>query len=358
MTRHEIIVADATRMEHLVAESVALVVTSPPYPMIEMWDALFFARNGAIQSAVEQGRYEEAFELMHCELDPVWREVYRVLVPGGIACINIGDATRTLGGNFRLFSSHARILTFCLGAGFQNLPNIIWRKTTNAPNKFMGSGMLPPGAYVTLEHEYVLVLRKGTKRPFTGLEAKRNRGESAFFWEERNNWFSDVWLGLIGVGQSLAAEDARSRSAAYPFEFAYRLINMFSVKGDVVLDPFAGTGTSMLAAMASERDSVCFELDKTLEPVIVAAAEGLLPVANRRIRDRLEAHAAFVEQRARDGRPCGHRNEPYGFACMSAQEKHILIRDLASVVRRADGAFTVEYAPGPQRWSYIPDLIG
>ena len=347
MTAHEIVCADAARMKLLGDESVALVVTSPPYPMIEMWDELFCARNGAIRSATEEGRYEDAFELMHRELDPVWREVYRVLLPGGLACINVGDATRTLGGNFRLFSSHARVLTFCLGLGFQNLPNIIWRKTTNAPNKFMGSGMLPPGAYVTLEHEYVLVLRKGAKRAFATAEAKRNRSRSAFFWEERNNWFSDVWFGLIGVGQDIAAQEARSLSAAYPFELAYRLVNMFSVKGDLVLDPFAGTGTTMLAAMASERNSVSFECDERLVPVIACAAEGLLPVANRYIRARLEAHAAFARQREADGRPCAHRNEPHGFACMSAQEQHIEIRELASVVRGPDGRFAVEYVEGP-----------
>ncbi len=350
MTAHEIVCADAARMERLAGESVALVVTSPPYPMIEMWDELFYVRNGAIRSATQEGRYEDAFELMHRELDSVWREVFRVLVPGGLACINIGDATRTLGGNFRLFSSHARVLTFCLSLGFRNLPNIIWRKTTNAPNKFMGSGMLPPGAYVTLEHEYVLVLRKGAKRAFTTAEAKRNRSQSAFFWEERNNWFSDVWLGLIGVGQDLAVQEARSRSAAYPFEFAYRLVNMFSVKGDLVLDPFAGTGTTMLAAMASERNSVSWECDERLVTVITAAADELLPAANRYIRARLEAHAAFVEERARDGRPPAHRNEPHGFACMSAQEKHAVIRELASVTRAPDGRLAVEYVEEPRKW--------
>ena len=69
------------------------------------------------------------------------------------------------------------------------MPAILWRKPTNAPNKFMGSGMLPPNAYVTLEHEYILMFRWGAKREFSQEEQKRSRRESAYFWEERNGWF-------------------------------------------------------------------------------------------------------------------------------------------------------------------------
>ena len=75
---------------------------------------------------------------MHAELDRAWAEVHRVLAPGGIACINIGDATRTIGERFTLWPNHARILEACGLFGFDNLPAILWRKPTNAPNKFMG----------------------------------------------------------------------------------------------------------------------------------------------------------------------------------------------------------------------------
>ena len=105
---------------------------------------------------MDDGDGNSAFELMHRLFHNMWGEVFRVLKYGGIACINIGDATRTIHKHFRLYLNHARILSKCIELGFSNLPNIIWRKQTNAPNKFMGSGMLPPGAYVTLEHEYVL----------------------------------------------------------------------------------------------------------------------------------------------------------------------------------------------------------
>jgi len=348
MTAHEVRYRDASDLEEVPDSSIALVVTSPPYPMIKMWDEFFFRRNPAIKEAVDESRFSEAFELMHAELDKVWRELFRVLLPGGIACINIGDAVRTLNSDFRLFSSHSRILRSCLDLGFRNLPNIIWRKTTNAPNKFMGSGMLPPGAYVTLEHEYVLVFRKGSKREFKTPEEKRNRRESAFFWEERNVWFSDVWFGLTGVGQNLDHPDLRRRSAAFPFEFAYRLVNMFSVKYDTVLDPFLGTGTTMLAAMASERNSIGYEIDESFRVIIDSQALGVVPFANAYIRKRLAAHTAFVKKRSKQGKSVRNVNVNYRFPCVSAQEKHILLRDLEKVGRKKPSLFIVDYAASAQ----------
>ena len=89
----------------------------------------------------------------------------------------------TFDGNFCLFSNHSRILSFLSKLGFTFLPDILWRKETNAPNKFMGSGMLPVSAYVTYEHEYILIVRKGKKRDFTALDEKKLRKESAFFWK-------------------------------------------------------------------------------------------------------------------------------------------------------------------------------
>lgn len=150
--------------------SVDLVVTSPPYPMIEMWDAMFAEQDASIDVTLIENQPEQAFERMHRLLDSVWQECFRVMRPAGILCINIGDATRTIAKEFRLYSNHSRILQSCLSLGLRNLPNIIWRKQTNAPNKFMGSGMLPAGAYVTLEHEYILIFRKEGKRLFNNVE--------------------------------------------------------------------------------------------------------------------------------------------------------------------------------------------
>src|SRR5690554_4099186 len=190
---HKIIIGAAQKMKELEDNSIELVVTSPPYPMIQMWDEIMAKQNTKIQTALDKEDGANAFEYMHIELDKVWAEVERVLTPGGFACINIGDATRTIGGNFSLYSNHSRIITSFLKLGVDNLPNILWRKQTNAPNKFMGSGMLPAGAYVTLEHEWILIFRKGGKRQFNSEVDKIRRRESSFFWEERNVWFSDLW---------------------------------------------------------------------------------------------------------------------------------------------------------------------
>jgi hypothetical protein len=280
---------------------------------------------------------------MHASLDPVWAEVHRVLKPGAIACINIGDAVRKIGDDFMLYPNHARILSRMLAIGFQPLPLILWRKPTNAPNKFMGSGMLPPGAYVTLEHEHILVLRKGSKRDFSETEDKQRRRESAFFWEERNTWFSDVWMGLIGATQRLADNDIRKRSGAFPFELPYRLINMFSVKGDLVLDPFLGLGTTLLAAMATGRNGIGIELETDFRETVTGSLSAVPSIAHRRLSDRLADHLEFVQQRTAAGRTIKHRNRPYGFPVMTAQEVELVFHRPKTVSQIGEDAFLVDY---------------
>ncbi len=144
----------------------------------------------------------------------------------------------------------------------------------------MGSGMLPGAAYVTQEHEYILVLRKRGERPSSSPARRLARQRSAFFWEERNAWFSDVWEGLQGDRQPLRLEGARERSASYPFELAYRLISMFSVQNELVMDPFVGTGTTTVAAMAAGRDSVGIELDTRFRRHIEERVMGAVAVSN------------------------------------------------------------------------------
>ena len=172
-TTHKILFQDSRDLKNIPSESVDLIVTSPPYPMIEMWDEMFGNQNPSIQSALANGDGKLAYALIHEILDSVWNEVFRVLKNDRFACINIGDATRTVNGNFCLYPNHARILTYLLNIGFSALPDILWRKQANTPNKFMGSGMLPAGAYVTLEHEYILIVRKGSKREFKTEEEKK-----------------------------------------------------------------------------------------------------------------------------------------------------------------------------------------
>lgn len=185
-TKHRIIACDSRDTHKIIDDkTVALVVTSPPYPMIDMWDDCFSDESEGVRRALTEDRFEDAFEEMHLVLDRVWEEVDRVLIDGGVVCINIGDATKNCNGQFKLFSNHTRIINKFLSMSYDILPDIHWHKPTNAPNKFMGSGMYPPCAYVTYEHEYILVFRKGNNRKFDNNE-RQIRHKSAYFWEERN----------------------------------------------------------------------------------------------------------------------------------------------------------------------------
>ena len=349
ITTHKIIFKNSKNMNGLADESIDLVVTSPPYPMIEMWDQIFAGQNQKIGEALKKKDGPSAYELMHQELDKVWDELYRVLKDGGIACINIGDATRTINNHFALYTNHSRIHTYMQKIGFSALPAILWRKQTNAPNKFMGSGMMPPGAYVTLEHEYVLLLRKGNKKEFKTNEDKKLRRESSFFWEERNIWFSDVWMDLKGTSQNLFDTKTRGRSAAYPFELPYRLITMFSIKGDTVLDPFFGIGTTMYAAMATARNSVGYEIDPKLRQQILSQSSGIVSFSNKRIEERLEKHLAFVDDRFKTKGKFKYTNDHYLFPVMTRQETDLTINELLDVHQMGSDSFEVSYSDNPQK---------
>lgn len=341
-TAHKIMLTDSRNMSEISSASVDLMVTSPPYPMIEMWDQIFSKQNPAVGEALERGDALTAFEFMHLELDKVWKETYRVLKEGGFACINIGDATRTIGKNFRLFHNHSRIIQSCVELGFNPLPTILWRKQTNAPNKFMGSGMLPAGAYVTLEHEYILILRKGKKRVFSSDAEKRARQESAFFWEERNVWFSDIWEDLKGTKQNGIDKSIRERSGAFPFELPYRIINMYSLVGDTVLDPFLGTGTTTLAAMATGRNSIGIEIDNNFEAHLRSRFKDVVDDSNKLVEYRLLRHIDFLENRVKTKGTLGYTSKYYEFPVMTSQEVAIKLPELKRLIENKS-SFEVEY---------------
>src|SRR5215467_13648827 len=224
-------------MRELQNETVHLVVTSPPYPMVAIWDQFFS----------EASAY--TYDQMHEYLFQVWKEVARVLVPGGIACINIGDATRSKDGVFHLYPNHSRVIERFEGLGLVSLPYILWKKPTTKPQykgkgAFLGSGFLPPNAYVTLDMEFILIFRKGELRSFPPKDPDRYK--SKFTKKERDEWFSQVW-NVTGARQNILGLERRV--AAFPEEIPRRLIRMFSILGDTVLDPFLGTGTTLAVAI-------------------------------------------------------------------------------------------------------------
>jgi DNA modification methylase len=326
-TEHVLHVGDAGDMSAVDDESVPLVVTSPPYPMIDLWDDLFAARDPDVRAALAAGDGDAAFDLMHAQLDAVWDEVDRVLEPGGVVCVNVGDATRSVGGEFQQYPNHARIVDALRSRGLTPLPDVLWRKPTNSHTKFMGSGTLPPNAYVTLEHEYVLLFRKGGPRSFPPGDDRRY--ESAYFWEERNRWFSDLWE-FRGEGQALETGERRDRSAAFPLEVPLRLIRMFSVRGDRVLDPFAGTGTTALAAMHAARNSVGYDLDGDLFAALDDRLDDLPARSERRVVDRLDRHRAAMADR--DG---GYEAEHFDFRVVTKRERRIRPYAVDSVTERS-----------------------
>jgi len=342
-TTHRIVTGDSRSLSKVDDDSVELVVTSPPYPMIEMWDELFSDLNSEVEEHLKNGDGQAAFAGMHKELEKVWEEVSRVLVDGGIACINIGDATRKVDGSFRVFQNHSRIINAFEDLGFEPLPELLWRKPVNSGAKFMGSGMLPPNAYVTLEHEYILVFRNGKdSRSFEpGSERRYN---SAYFWEERNQWFSDVWMDIKGEFQSLGQSELRERSAAYPFEIPYRLINMYSVYGDTVLDPFWGTGTTSFAAMVAGRNSIGYELDEEFVQLFEERVEEVPKYSREVIKQRLDEHKSFVEERLADGKKFKYNADNYDFPVTTKQEKPMQFFS-ASEVEETEEGYVVSHEP-------------
>ncbi|HTT16965.1 MAG TPA: site-specific DNA-methyltransferase [Thermoplasmata archaeon] len=255
---------DARRLERLSAGSVELVVTSPPYPMLPQWDDQFRslgARDYAGMLAVLAG---------------AWKACYRVLVPGGILAVVIGDALRRGDRGFRLWPNHAATLLDAERAGFVPLPYLLWKKPTNRPNAYLGSGFLPPNAYVTLDCEYVLLLRRGALRTFAPHDPRRE--ESRLSRPQRDAWFSQVWEDVRGARQGGTGR----RTGAFPPALAERLVRMFSVVGDTVLDPFAGTGTTLWAASRLGRQAIGVEIDPDVYARLALEARRREPTARAR----------------------------------------------------------------------------
>lgn len=247
LTRHTVRLGDARDLSFIESESVHLVVTSPPY------GALIHYSNGANQLGAIQS-YERFLD----EMDKVWGECYRVLVPGGrVACV-VGDIclSRKAAGRHHVLplSADFQVRARCLG--FDNLTPIRWMKVSNIrleasrSSVFLGKPNLPNGV-VKNDVESILFFRKpgGYRKPTAAQEKA-----SFISTDDYRKWFSAAWTDVTG-------QHRRDHPAPYPVEVPRRLIRMFSFVGDTVVDPFAGTGTTTLAAMECGRNSIAVEIE-------------------------------------------------------------------------------------------------
>ena len=238
---------DSRELDWIPDESVHLVLTSPPY-----WTLKEYPTHKSQLGSVA------GYEAFHDELDKVWQHCYRVLVPGGRLVCVVGDVclSRRRHGRHSVMPMHADIVVRARKMGFDNLSPIFWYKIANANyevengSSFLGKPY-EPNAIIKNDVEFILMLRKpgGYRQP-----TEEQRDASRLSKEEYQEWFQQVWNGLMG-------ESTKNHPAPYPEELAHRLVRMFSFANDTVLDPFMGTGTTLLAAARCGRSSIGVEIE-------------------------------------------------------------------------------------------------
>jgi len=245
-TSHQLNLGDSRDLSVLPNESLHLAVTSPPYWILKEYPP----REGQL------GLIED-YEKFHDELSKVWQEVHRVLVPGGRLICVVGDVclSRRKFGRHVVFPLHSDITVRCRKIGFDNLAPIIWYKIANAQYEANTRSTIlgkpyEPNAVVKNDIEFILMLRKpGAYRN----PSDEQRLLSLIPRKFHEQWFRQIW--------DIRGESTKNHPAPFPLELAQRLVRMYSFVGDTVLDPFAGSGTTMLAALETGRNSVGFEID-------------------------------------------------------------------------------------------------
>lgn len=245
--KHKLVNGDARNLSFISDASVHLVVTSPPYWTLKKYN-----------DSPDQLGHVENYEQFLYELSKVWAETYRVLVPGGRLVCVVGDVclSRKKHGRHVVVPLHADIAVTCRKIGFDNLNPIIWHKISNANYevnngcKFLGKPY-EPNAIIKNDIEFILMQRKpgGYRKP-TNEQRERSKIDK----QEFSEWFKQFW--------NVSGASTKEHPAPFPLEVAYRLVRMFSFVGDTVLDPFSGTGTTILASIRSDRNSIGVEIDR------------------------------------------------------------------------------------------------
>lgn len=226
---NKIFCKSSEKMEELPDNSVHLMVTSPPYNVGKEYDKDF--------------TLEEYLGF----LKNVWREVYRVLVPGGRVCINIANLGRK-----PYIPLHAFIIRDMLDIGFLMRGEIIWNKASSAsPSTAWGSWLSPANPTLRDIHEYILVFSKGTFK-----RKNVNKRKSTISREEFLEFTKSVW-----TFPAVSAKEI-GHPAPFPVELPYRCIQLYTYEGEIVLDPFIGSGQTAIAAIKTGRYYVGYDIEE------------------------------------------------------------------------------------------------
>lgn len=246
-TTHKIFCGDARDLSNIENDSIHLVITSPPYWTLKRYN----------ENRNQLGHIAD-YHLFLNELDIVWKQCYNKLVQGGRMIIVVGDVllSRRNFGRHKIYPLHADIQVRCENLGFDNLAPIFWHKISNANfevngnTKFLGKPYEPNGI-IKHDIEYILMLRKPGAYRKPSLTQRRL---SIISEQEFNSWYTQIW--------QFNGTSTKNHPAPFPEKLTDRLIRMYSFVEDTILDPFMGSGTTLVSAMNSGRNSIGIEIDK------------------------------------------------------------------------------------------------
>lgn len=303
MTEHKIIFGDSRSLNQIKDKSVQLIITSPPY-----WQLKDYGTE-------DQIGFNDSYEEYINNLNLVWKECNRVLADGCRLCINIGDqfARSVYYGRYKVIPIRTEIIRFCESLGMDYMGAIIWQKTTtmntSGGGAIMGSFPYPRNGILKMDYEFILLFKKLGNAP---KPTPQQKADSEMTKEEWSQYFSSHW-NFNGVKQM-------GHIAMFPEELPKRLIKMFSFAGETVFDPFAGSGTTSLAAKHLGRNSIGYEINKEFAPIIKEK------LCSEQISLCDDSQVIFVEDK--DGIKHTFEDLPYVFRDPHRMDKKIDVKKL------------------------------